>query len=144
MSRQNDEVRKYILERVQTIASTSSFITVDNDLVSNATYSHTNSNVAVYFEGLNILVKVEGLQSQLDGILLSAHFDSVSTAPGATDDGMGVVTLISLIEYFSKHRPKRTLVFNINNGEEDYLNGAHAYVFFAVWVIVSYIQYFLH
>jgi Zn-dependent M28 family amino/carboxypeptidase len=59
-------------------------------------------------------------------VLFSAHYDSVSTASGATDDGMGVVTLIQLVKYLGEHRPKRTAVFNINNGEEDWLNGAHA------------------
>lgn len=63
---------------------------------------------------------------ELDGVLFSAHFDSVSTAPGATDDGMGVATLLSLVDYFAKNQPKRTVVFNINNGEEDGLYGAHA------------------
>lgn len=38
---------------------------------------------------------------------------------------MGVVSLLVLLEYFAKHPPKRNLVFNINNGEEDWLNGAH-------------------
>ena len=31
---------------------------------------------------------------------------------------MDVVTLIALVEYFAKHPPTRTLVFNCNNGEE--------------------------
>ena len=91
---------------------------------------------AVYFEGSNVLVKIDGADVDSnadpdlggDGLLFSAHFDSVSTAPGATDDGMGVATLISLVDYFSKeeNRPRKTIVFNINNGEEDGLYGAHA------------------
>ena len=40
---------------------------------------------------------------------------------------MGVATLLALVDYFAKNQPKRDLVFNINNGEEDWLNGAHAY-----------------
>lgn len=60
-------------------------------------------------------------------MLFSAHYDSVSTAPGTTDDGMGVVTLIQMVEYLGERRPKRTAVFNINNGEEDGLHGAHVY-----------------
>jgi Zn-dependent M28 family amino/carboxypeptidase len=39
---------------------------------------------------------------------------------------MGVVTLLQLVEYYAAHKPKRTAVFNINDGEEDWLNGAHA------------------
>lgn len=43
-------------------------------------------NVTVtYFEGLNVLVRIPGTSSSASGaILLSAHIDSVSTAPGAT------------------------------------------------------------
>lgn len=58
--------------------------------------------------------------------LSSAHLDSVSTAFGATDDAIGVVSLIAFVEYLStKVRTKRTAIFNINNGEEDGLHGAH-------------------
>ena len=41
---------------------------------------------------------------------------------------MGVVTLLQLLKYFMKHPPLRNVVFNINNGEEDWLNGAHVCV----------------
>jgi hypothetical protein len=42
-------------------------------------------NVTVtYFEGLNILVRIPGTSGMHGAILLSAHIDSVSTAPGAT------------------------------------------------------------
>ena len=97
-----------------------------DDLTSNVTFG--SGETASYFEGSNILVRINGsdTNSESKGVLFSAHFDSVSTAPGATDDGMGVATLIQLVTYFSEHRPKRTVVFNINNGEEDGLYGAHA------------------
>ena len=62
----------------------------------------------------------------MPAVLFSAHFDSVSTAPGATDDGMGVVSLLQLVNYFSHNRPKRDVIFNINNAEEDGLYGAMA------------------
>ena len=42
-------------------------------------------NITVtYFEGLNVLVRIPGTKGTRGAILLSAHFDSVSTAPGAT------------------------------------------------------------
>jgi hypothetical protein len=45
----------------------------------------SNQNVTVtYFEGLNILVRIPGTSGATGTILLSAHIDSVSTAPGAT------------------------------------------------------------
>lgn len=78
-----------------------------------------------------MLIKVDGTSGSSEGaVLFSAHFDSVSTATGATDDGVGVVTLLQLVEYFAEHRTKRTAIFNVNNGEEDGLHGAHAYVTF--------------
>jgi len=42
---------------------------------------------------------------------------------------VGVVTLLALIDYFTQedHTPYRSLVFLINDGEEDYLNGAVSY-----------------
>lgn len=44
-----------------------------------------NDNVTVtYFEGLNVLVRIPGTSGATGTILLSAHIDSVSTAPGAT------------------------------------------------------------
>ncbi|KAJ8697185.1 hypothetical protein PTI98_006984 [Pleurotus ostreatus] len=77
---------------------------------------------------MNILVKIDGSDSTSAGVLFSAHYDSVSTAAGATDDGMGVSTLIQLVDYFAQNPPERTVLFNINNGEEDWLNGAHAFL----------------
>jgi hypothetical protein len=42
-------------------------------------------NITVtYFEGLNVLVRIPGTKGTRGAILLSAHFDSVSTSPGAT------------------------------------------------------------
>ncbi|KAG1799533.1 hypothetical protein EV424DRAFT_1559462 [Suillus variegatus] len=98
-SHANVLVRSYILNRVKDIASS---------------YDHVEGSDEEYQES--------------GGLLLSTHWDSVSTAPGATDDGMGVVTLLSMVKYFAENRPSRTVVFNINNGEEDGLNGAHVFM----------------
>ncbi|KAJ9637177.1 hypothetical protein H2199_007463 [Coniosporium tulheliwenetii] len=63
------------------------------------------------------------------GVLVNAHYDSVSTGYGATDDGVGMVTVLQLISYFTSpgNRPARGIVALLNNGEEDYLNGARAF-----------------
>ncbi|KAG8679300.1 hypothetical protein FRC09_019062, partial [Ceratobasidium sp. 395] len=124
-SHSNGRVRDYLLGRLQRIAASYHGVEVYDDLVSNGTY--TGAQI-VYFEGDNLLVKIDGHDTSLAAVLFSAHFDSVSTGLGATDDGMGVVTLVQLVEYYATHKPKRTVVFNINNGEEDWLNGAHAFL----------------
>ena len=115
---------------------------LSNDLISNASFVAGGALKGetfrgIYFEGTNLLVKIDGTDAPLadpdsergDGVLFSAHYDSVSTAPGATDDGMSVVALVELARYLAEpaHRPRRTAVFFWNNGEEDGLNGAYTY-----------------
>ncbi|KAH7911326.1 hypothetical protein BJ138DRAFT_937247 [Hygrophoropsis aurantiaca] len=133
-SHANDIVRSHILSRVEAIASEHPHVTVYDDLVSNASWASgllSAKPYAAYFEGNNVLVKIDGSDRDFadkGGFLLSAHYDSVSTAPGATDDGMGVVTLLQMVQYFAERRPQRTVIFNINNAEEDGLLGAHAFM----------------
>ncbi|KAF8997416.1 hypothetical protein BDQ17DRAFT_1363327 [Cyathus striatus] len=110
----NYVVRAYLLNRV------------DNDLNSTAVFVHAGEGVS--FEGNNILVKVDGTEPDKGGVLFSAHFDSVSTAPGVTDNAIAVASLLALLEYLTTHHVKRTAIFNFNNGEEDGLNGAHAFL----------------
>lgn len=130
-SHANDEVRDYLLGRLQPVVDACSYMDLSDDLTSNATY-YTGADGVAYFEGSNILVKIDGTDEQTskpDGVVFAAHYDSVSTAPGATDDGMGIVTLIQLVHYFSdpKRRPRKTAIIFFNNGEEDGLNGAHMF-----------------
>ncbi|KAI0311189.1 hypothetical protein OF83DRAFT_1069216 [Amylostereum chailletii] len=137
-SHQNDRVRAYLLDRLAGITKDRPFIHVLDD---NTTSAFLDGKTAVYFQGNNILVKVDGTEESKgepshippahrtrNGILFSAHLDSVSTAPGATDDGMSVVALLQMVDHLAHSRPKRTAVFNLNNGEEDGLHGAHSFL----------------
>ncbi|KAF9444121.1 hypothetical protein P691DRAFT_778476 [Macrolepiota fuliginosa MF-IS2] len=127
LSHANDDVRAYVLSRLQNVTQNIPYAHVVEDIGSNATWA--DDNVATSFEGMNILIKVDGTDPELatrGGVLFSAHLDSVSTGPGATDDAIGVVCLMTMVEYLStKARTQRTAIFNINNGEEDGLHGAH-------------------
>ncbi|KFZ08927.1 hypothetical protein V501_05771, partial [Pseudogymnoascus sp. VKM F-4519 (FW-2642)] len=133
----------------------SPLVTIFNDLQSNVTCSGLGAIGAdgkgrlpgqtVYFEGTNIIVYIRGTEDEegewwksslhlrnthgQGGILVNAHYDSVSTGFGATDDGVGVVTVLQLIRYFTStgRQPKKGIVALFNNGEEDFLNGARAY-----------------
>ena len=169
-SRRNDEVRKWLLHRIQLILeergvdyvtndepvadinsgqranSTLSPAVIFNDLLTNVSFSWpASSRIQIYFESTNIIVYIRGTEAgeQLNcwdrpkngsehgigGVLVNAHYDSVSTGYGATDDGVGVVSILQLISYFTQRnqRPKRGIVALFNNGEEDYLNGAYAF-----------------
>jgi hypothetical protein len=68
---------------------------------------------------------VENIAARLRGsastgvVLLMAHYDSVATAPGATDDGSGVVTLLETLRVLKSGPPLRNdLIFLFTDGEE--------------------------
>lgn len=141
--------------RVRKEKESSPPVTIFNDLQSNVTCSAAGLSASighlpgqtVYFEGTNIIVYIRGTEDEEGewweddlnlsskkthghgGVLVNAHYDSVSTGFGATDDGVGVITTLQLIRYFttSGNRPKKGVVALFNNGEEDFLNGARAY-----------------
>lgn len=130
-SRDNERVHDFLLGKIKTITQSSSYVSVSDDASNNRSIFMRNSFVdggAVYFESSNIVAKVEGKNPQLPGLLLSAHYDSVPTSHGATDDGKGVVSLLGLLDHYSRHQPERTLVFNFNNNEEFGLLGAIAFM----------------
>jgi hypothetical protein len=61
-------------------------------------------------------------------LLLSAHYDSVPVGPGASDDGIGVATLLE-VGSIMKDRPlKRPIILLFNEGEEPGLIGARAFL----------------
>ncbi|CAR29600.1 hypothetical protein ZYGR_0AD02830 [Zygosaccharomyces rouxii] len=130
-SRDNNRVHDYLLNKIEAIAQRSVHVSVSDDASNNRSVLLRNSFVdggAVYFESSNIVVKIEGKNTDLPGLLLSAHYDGVPTSHGATDDGKGVVSLLGILDHYSRHQPERTLVFNFNNNEEFGLLGAVAFM----------------
>ncbi|KAI0150257.1 hypothetical protein GGR57DRAFT_201838 [Xylariaceae sp. FL1272] len=154
-SRKNDGIHNWLLLELNEIkernlAGNDSGMVVLEDVASNITTSDSiwggNSKTGTYFEGKNIIVYIRGEEDPpgpwwedgryrpdrvigRGGVLLNAHYDSVATGYGATDDGMGVITTIALVDYFSRpeNRPQRGIVALLNNNEEDYLWGAQAF-----------------
>lgn len=63
-SYENDRVRAYVLDRVSEIAQDHDFVHVLDDL--NTTASWLEGRLATYFEGNNVLVKVDGYEGGAD------------------------------------------------------------------------------
>ncbi len=149
-SHRNDKVREWLLKRIKALVlgQDKGFVdeapvVVFSDTTSNLSFSNEHpsaNNTSVYFEGTNIIVYIRGSDDEprdwlssgkqpSGGVLVNAHYDSVSTGYGATDDGVGVVTILQLIRYFSSEgrQPRKGIIALFNNGEEDYLNGARAF-----------------
>ncbi len=81
----------------------------------------------------NIIVTIDGTHSAegdgKNGILLSAHYDSVGAGPGASDAGSAVATLLEITRMLSlEERPRNSIVLLFNEGEEFGLFGAHAFM----------------
>ncbi|KAI9692180.1 MAG: hypothetical protein M1822_006410 [Bathelium mastoideum] len=156
-TKRNDVIHNWLLSRIESILKNNKvdFETNASHLSSPAfpapvvLFDDRTSNVSIsvrtystYFESTNIIVYIRGTDDGAEdwwklnrayegqgGVLVNAHYDSVSTGFGATDDGAGVVTVLQLIAHFTSegNRPKRGIVALLNNGEEDFLNGANAF-----------------
>jgi hypothetical protein len=61
-------------------------------------------------------------------LLLSAHYDSVPAGPGASDDGIGVATLLEVGSILKQRPLNRPVILLFNEGEELGLIGARAFL----------------
>ncbi|MFJ6208653.1 M28 family peptidase [Lysinibacillus sp. NPDC092081] len=76
----------------------------------------------------NIIAKIPGTSGDDNAILLTAHYDSVTEAPGASDDGYGVVTIMETARALKQMpAPRNTIYFVLTDGEEQGLLGASAF-----------------
>ncbi|WP_395612991.1 M20/M25/M40 family metallo-hydrolase [Allosphingosinicella sp.] len=61
-------------------------------------------------------------------LLLSSHYDSTPTGPGASDDGIGVATMLEVAHLLRGQRLTRPITFLFDEGEEAGLLGARAFL----------------
>jgi peptidase M28-like protein len=76
----------------------------------------------------NVIARLPGTKST-GALLLMAHYDSVATGPGASDNGSGVATLLETLRALRSGPPLRNdVIFAFTDGEEDGGLGAQAFV----------------
>lgn len=61
-------------------------------------------------------------------LLLTAHYDSTPTGPGAADDGIGVAAMLEIASLLKAHPPRRPVDLLFDEGEEAGLLGATAFL----------------
>lgn len=131
----NDKIHDYLEEQIARYVAKKSYADYDND--ANATahlmfaVKYLLYDSVLYYESNNLVVRINGSNASLPALLVSAHYDSVPTAQGVTDDGMGVASMLGLLAYYTSKevaQPERTLIFNFNNNEEFGLYGATAFL----------------
>lgn len=75
----------------------------------------------------NVIATIEGSDLKDEVIIFSAHCDSVPYSQGSWDNATGSVTVMELMHYFNKHRPRRTMKFLWCGAEEIGLVGSRKY-----------------
>jgi hypothetical protein len=77
----------------------------------------------------NVLARIPGSDAELSPLLLATHYDSVAAGPGASDDATGVAVSLEVARaVLAGPRLRRDLVLLIDDGEEQALLGAQAFV----------------
>jgi len=75
----------------------------------------------------NLIVDIPGTGLDKTLTCICAHYDTVATSKGASDNGAGAVIILKIAEYFSKYPPSRDLRIIFFSGEEMGLLGSWAY-----------------
>ncbi|QPG74152.1 hypothetical protein FOA43_001476 [Brettanomyces nanus] len=138
-SHANEVAHDFLMGRVSEICERQPYLSVWDDFGNRSTIISQKNTLdlssperrVVYFESGNILAKIQGKNPELGGVLVSAHYDSAPPSYGATDDGMGIVTMMGLLEHFSNNsipQPDRTLIVNLNDNEEFGLMGSEMFI----------------
>jgi Peptidase family M28 len=77
----------------------------------------------------NVVATFGGYPKGGDALLLAAHYDSVPSGPGASDDGTGVAILLEIARILkTKAAPSHPIILLVTDGEEAGLLGALLFV----------------
>ncbi len=84
------------------------------------------------FKSKNVIGKIEG-KNKDSLIVITAHYDHLGKVgnvyfPGANDNASGTAFLLNLAKYYSKNKPKYTLIFIAFAAEEAGLVGSYYFV----------------
>lgn len=127
MSEGNLKARKFIKERFVKLGLSSQY----DDFTQ--TFSFTNRREGkTYDKAANIVGFVPGSESDKI-IVVMGHYDHIGRNGddifnGADDNASGTVAMLALAEYFSKNRPKHSMMFVALDAEEMGMQGARALV----------------
>ncbi|MFD2036488.1 M28 family peptidase [Belliella marina] len=127
MSEGNIKAQAFIKERFEKLGLSSQY----DDFTQ--TFSFTNKREgAIYEKAANIVGFIPGSESSKI-IVVMGHYDHIGRKGddifnGADDNASGTVAMLALAEYFSKNRPKHSMMFVALDAEEMGMQGAKALV----------------
>lgn len=107
-------------------------VELDIQVVSGSHYLQTKptGKIVPYSNLQNIVVKLHAANNSSQSVLINAHFDSVPTSPGGSDDGINCATMLEVLRKLSREpkRPLNNLIFLFNGAEETGLQAAHGFI----------------
>lgn len=101
---------------------------MDRLLVAQNLYTETQAFPYANYTGRNVIGSSPGTVAADTVIIVDAHYDSVSNAPGADDNGSGTVGVWEIARLLSRYPSKKTLRFIGFDLEEAGLVGSTRYV----------------
>lgn len=83
--------------------------------------------------GVNVVGQVTGSSAPDRYIVITAHYDHLGVRNGeiyngADDNASGTAALLAIADYFTRNRPRHTMIFAALDAEEGGLRGARAFV----------------
>ncbi|WP_395804158.1 M28 family peptidase [Daejeonella sp.] len=120
----NHAAAEYIIDRFKKIGLNS----INEDFKHDFSFKNRKSEQV---NGTNLIAYIKGKTEDI--IVVSAHYDHVGINNskiyyGADDNASGVSALLSIAEYFKKHKPQSTIYFIAFDAEEMGLQGAYAFL----------------
>jgi hypothetical protein len=77
----------------------------------------------------NVIVRVSGTANSSRDVLITGHYDSATSAPGAGDNGVSVAAMLESMRVLKASEPlQNDIVFLFTDGEEQGVLGAEAFV----------------
>ena len=120
---ENARVRSYLLEQLAALG-----VAAEEQRAEVVTAPRTPGGPAPSGRVVNVVGRLPGTDNTR-ALMLAVHYDSVPTAPGASDDGAGVAALLETVRALRTGPPLRNdLVLLFTDGEELGLLGAEAFI----------------
>jgi hypothetical protein len=125
-SAENDRVRAYLVGQLEALG-----LDVEVQRAQSVAHSPAVTSAAVV---QNVVTRIPGTDST-SALLLMAHYDSVPTSPGASDDGAGVVTILEVARALLAGPPlQNDVILLLTDGEEMGMLGARAFAAHHPWM----------
>lgn len=97
--------------------------------VQSATVRSRRLNHAQVVDVDNVIARLPGTEPEEKAVVLGAHYDSVPTSPGASDNASAVAALLETARVLRDGPPlRRDVLFFFSDAEETGLHGAQAFV----------------